>query len=586
MFTVWFGDGPTPDDTALAGPLAQLQSPTVGHCDSCSWVLAGHSSTAHDPVTGVRSWAWSRLDNADELRGQLTLPGGSDAGLLLAGYLRWGVNLPNHLTGDFSVCIYDPRERAIHCFRDPIGVRPLTLAHSGGTTVVTTAPGVLWRLPGFTATPDERTIIEHATQIRDLSMSAAHPQAHRVTPGCVITRRDSATSEVRYHRFDPQSPWLSTPAERWVRDFREVLDAAVAARIPSSGPIGVEFSGGLDSVGIATLIRDVDPRNIDRLRAYGFVFFTEEEATIRMAADTLGITRVELGIAREGRAREIAVESLLGEPVAHEISLRFTSALNQCAESGGTVMFAGHGGDQAVSHFAHQAPHEWWTRAKVMGGVRYALPRRGWRQIAGDVKRAVRGARFTHRAQLPSSAQLAHTLHLRPDALESAGVIEQLTEAYRPLDAPSVNADIVTAEGIVRPVTAEYWSRRAEECNTVASLFGMTYAFPLLDATVIQQFLVTPTVHKYRNGLGRYLFREALGPSMPESVRWAPTKYLGPLIPRQQTPRIAPDSVSIHPLLADLMPAGASLPPKSNDWGNPYGVHRVNMWLHDHFPAA
>lgn len=585
MFTVWFGNRPAPSDTVLIGPLTHLSEPTVGHDPSCSWVVAGRgSSMAHDAYTGIRVWAWSRLDNAHEIRRLLPLAGHADAGVILGAYLRWGADLPKHLTGDFSVCVYDPRDRSIHAFRDPIGIRPLTVAHTGTTTVVTTAPGVLWGLPGFVSTPDQRTLLEHAVQLRNLSMSAAHPQARRVTPGTILTRREGVETESRYHRFDPQPQWLDRPDNRWVRDFRESLDSAVTARIPSAGPIGLEFSGGLDSVGIAALIKDLDANSFNRVRAYGFMYFSKEEATIRAAAEALGITALELGITLEGRERTLAVESLLGEPVAHEMSMRFSRALAQCAHLGGSAIFAGHGGDQAVSHFAQVAPHEWFTRGKYVGVSRYALPHRGWRRKAGVARIAVRGMRFKP-FPLPSDVELAHTLHLRPEVLQAGGIIEQLKEHYRPLNAPSVNADIVTAEGLVQPVTAAYWSRRAEESNTVASLFGMTYAFPLLDPPVVQQFLSTPTVHKYRNGLGRYLFREALGPTMPESVRWAPTKDMGPAIAREGKPQPVSDA-RVHPLLAELMPSGASLPPRSHNWVNPYGVHRVNMWLTNHFPDA
>lgn len=587
MFTAWFGEGAAPAPATLVGPLNLVGETSVASEGPVAWAMAGPGTyMAHDPDTGIRVWAWARLDNRAYLRAHTSTQDASDAALLLSGYLRWGTALAQHLTGDFSVCIFDPRDGSIHAFRDPIGVRPLTVGRSAGITVVTTAAGSLWNLPGFVSTPDARTIVEHVTQLRGYSMASAHPQATRVIPGTVLSCRSGACTEDRYHRFDRHSEWSRTPSNQWVYDFRAVLDAAVVARLPAHGPIGLEFSGGLDSVGIASLIKDTDLDVANRLWAYGMTLLSEEEKTMRTSAEILGITKIYTGVPQVQQTTVIDTESLLGEPVGHEISLRFSQPLSQCADAGGEVMFAGHGGDQCATHFARQAPHEWVRHHDVFGAARYVLPRSDWRQVAHTVKLAAQGTRFKGMT-LPSPEEVSRTLHLRIDVIKDVAVMERLTRAYEPFNAPSVNADIVTADGLIQPLTAAYWSRRAEECNTVASLFGMTYAFPLLDTAVVQQYLKTPTVHKYRHGLGRYLFREALGDSMPEFVRWAPSKYMGEPIRRQsQRPKPATVAGPVHPLLADLMPAGAGLPPPSKNWGYPNQVRRVNGWLNAHFPAS
>jgi asparagine synthetase B (glutamine-hydrolysing) len=189
MFTAWFGDGPAPGDAELIGPLRYLPQPTVGRAANCAWVVAGDGLTSQHPATGVRAWLWGRIDNTAALRSRLNSVAGDDADIIVNGYLRWGTQVPQLLTGDFSACVYDPRNDSIFAFRDPIGVRPLTVAQASGTTVITTAPGVLWKLPGFDARPSAELITRHALRLRIDSTVAAHPQSQVVAPGCVFSDR-------------------------------------------------------------------------------------------------------------------------------------------------------------------------------------------------------------------------------------------------------------------------------------------------------------------------------------------------------------------------------------------------------------
>lgn len=590
MFSVWFGAGPAPGDSEIIGPLRLLPAVTVGRGPGCAWAMAANT-TGHavDPTTGVQVWAWARLDNRSYLTGALGAAPVDDTQLILAAYLHWGARCPEHLRGDFSVCIQDPRTDSLTIFRDPLGVRPLAIGKSGSTVVVTTAPGLLWRLPGFDTVPDPLLIAQLAVRVRGLSMAAAHPQATRVLPGTVVTISDGSTQETKYHSFTPHSAWSSRPEPEWVDEFRAALLSAVAARVPTSGPIVVEFSGGLDSVGIAALLHDLDPAAMPRVRALGTAMQVNEEPTMRAAAEALGIDHLDINPERdEENARDwwFGTEELLGEPTEHDIALQFTSSLAQYSREGAKAVFAGLGGDEGVTYAALQAPREYRTHLAPLSAARYALPRRGWRRQASAIRTTLLGSRpFALTA--PATQEIADTFGLRPEILEAAGVAEQLAFAVQPDNTTSVNAAIVEPTGHLREITANYWSRRAEECNTVASQFDMTYVFPLLDPTVIQQYLSTPTVHKYRKGLGRYLFREAVGPTLPDSIRWATSKWMGPEVTQRAQARRPWTAAPVHGLLADIMQPGAELPARSPATGmlsTMNGLRRVNLWLHQQFP--
>jgi asparagine synthase (glutamine-hydrolysing) len=75
-----------------------------------------------------------RLDNRDELAAQLDLQisdSTPESVLVSAAYRRWGVECPVRLLGDFSLVVWDGRERRLFMARDIFGLRPLFYRRMG-----------------------------------------------------------------------------------------------------------------------------------------------------------------------------------------------------------------------------------------------------------------------------------------------------------------------------------------------------------------------------------------------------------------------------------------------------------------------
>ncbi|NDJ10005.1 MAG: hypothetical protein EBY17_02255, partial [Acidobacteriia bacterium] len=51
---------------------------------------------------------------------------------VFAAFEEWGLDLPDHLDGDFALAAWDPRQRRLRCARDIMGVRPLCYFYQPG----------------------------------------------------------------------------------------------------------------------------------------------------------------------------------------------------------------------------------------------------------------------------------------------------------------------------------------------------------------------------------------------------------------------------------------------------------------------
>ena len=90
---------------------------------------AGESQPLLHEESGCALVFDGRLDNRVELERQLRPDAGvralaSDARLVLAAYLAWGIEAPKALLGDFALAVWDPRLGGLVLARDPMGIRP------------------------------------------------------------------------------------------------------------------------------------------------------------------------------------------------------------------------------------------------------------------------------------------------------------------------------------------------------------------------------------------------------------------------------------------------------------------------------
>ncbi len=163
--------------------------------------------------------------NHRELRGELEELGygfrtASDTEVLVHGYRAWGAELPLHLDGMFAFVIYDATRRAFLAARDRFGVKPLYWAG------------------------DEAGLL-FASEIKSFLPLGVTPEVF--PPG-------HGMDEAGLWRYDERDA-CQLPAEEdaLVTRFRDILDNAVRKRVQTDLPIGVIYSGGLDSAAILGL---------------------------------------------------------------------------------------------------------------------------------------------------------------------------------------------------------------------------------------------------------------------------------------------------------------------------------------------
>jgi len=545
MFAAAFGLGPDPgllgqvDETAILRAIDPFrQSDDRGTWRGQYGVVAqatiwntpestSQSSPHTCPATGRIVGSWTRLDNRDELSAQLGLSGArsplTDARLLAAAYDRWGYQCTDHLVGAFSFSVFDPKSRNLFVARDPMGVRPLFYAYSGGLFTLSTTAAAFRHMPGLALEPSLEWMARFLTRTSMSHTDTAWP-----------------------------------PASEWIDEYRQVLNTAVQCRLSTTFPLGVETTGGIDSstcLAVAALLWDGSTAD---LHSYGFVHAEQEPDFIYDTGQLHQIDNQHIIEHPKQDHQALADRALqvLGYPVEQGNALGHVPFYEHCQSQGVRTLLSGFGGDEGVTSEARL------LYAELLDQRRY---RALWRSLADEPRaRPVRLAKVLADSHRRARGRLGFAAGVREQwqwyALR-ADVVQRFDLDVHFYDTTAHDTGYTSINEFIvgRRLGGAEVPTRLENCTLMAQSYQVEYRWPLLDQRLIQQYLSTPSIHKRGQGLGRFLHRQAVQGAVPEKIRLKPNKNMGAPL-RSSAPlaftRQVHDALDVaHPLVHELIDA-------------------------------
>ncbi|HEV7503795.1 MAG TPA: asparagine synthase-related protein [Thermoanaerobaculia bacterium] len=490
-----------------------LQAPAAG---------AGLDQPLLEPRHQVCLVMDGRLDNRSDLVDWLGPAEGtaaSDAGLLLAAYLEWGVECTDHLLGDFAFAVWDAPRKRLFCAVDPLGIKPFHYARAGSLLCFASDAVQVLRHPEVPAGYDEGEIaayLECQAEDPERSFFAA---IHKLGPARRLIVENGNLHVERY--------WSPDPAEiRYPRDedyedrFRELFQRSVADRLRGCGKlVGISMSGGLDSTSVAACAQRVPGSSV---RAYTYVFDRlaecDEQSYSRAVTEELGL-----------EVEPVAVEALWKMESQNELPLSadtpFTGwrsctaeIFRRMARAGSRVLLTGHGGDD------------------LMRGSSLVYAERLRRGDLGAVREVLRHARSQRSSGVRSLYRHFGRPHLSAGA--ERGLRRALGIGQEELSQPWLDPDFARRArraGRRQPAgagaspsrqaihaklvgTPWYW-RLANWHDRNSASFGIEVRHPFLDRRLVEYVLALPGEQLFRLGSSKNLLRRAMRGILPERIR-------------------------------------------------------------------
>ncbi len=194
----------------------------------CNRLAITEHDDSHQPIVNEQKAVLAILDgriyNYRDLRFELTSLGyqfqtNSEAEVLVYGYCEWKDKLVDHLDGMFAFIVYDIEAHSFLAARDHIGIKPLYYLRDRETYFISS---------------EMKSLLKIGQNIRVLQ------------PGHILTQYG-----VRDYFWLPEQPIEGDEGEI-IATFKHLLTSAIEKQVQTNLPIGVMFSGGIDS---ATILR-------------------------------------------------------------------------------------------------------------------------------------------------------------------------------------------------------------------------------------------------------------------------------------------------------------------------------------------
>lgn len=216
----------------------------------------------HDLVVVFNGCIYNHAALRDELRSdyRFTSASDTDTEVILAAYVRWGLDFVDHLVGMFAVVLVDRARDLVVLARDRLGIKPLYLSRQPGRIRFAST------LPALVAGGGVDTALDPVALHHYLSWHSIVPAPRSILRGveklpAATVRVIDASGEEHDHVYW-QPDYVRDPAHAgwdardWQDALHDALRTAVRRRLVADVDVGVLLSGGLDSSLLVALLAE------------------------------------------------------------------------------------------------------------------------------------------------------------------------------------------------------------------------------------------------------------------------------------------------------------------------------------------
>lgn len=481
--------------------------------------LAGILNLNGAPVDRrVLEWD-GRLDNRTELISQLRDSvdhSSTDIDIVMASYLRWGIDFLPHLIGDFALSLWEPSTRTLILARDAFGTRPIYY-HAN-------PHGILWSsdlaslidVANITIEVDREYIASYLNSTPDLELTA-YKAIQSVRPGSALIVRNDGIEKHEFWRPSAKREIRYQSDSEYEEHFRDLFRDAVRCRLRSDGPVWAELSGGLDSSSIVCMADRIiksGEAETSRLETVSYVYDNSPASDERRF---IGEVEAERGRAGHhfhedesvGRFLSLNFSGIVRPNPIYRFTARHDWVRARMQQTGSRVLLSGVAGDNLL-----------WSGVEVSPQLADLLVQLKLPSLHRQVTRWSRATRDSYAETLWRRAVLPN-LPTHPTRAAASTIIDP--RFRKQIDLVDRTIDASETSGFKLPSTRTQARMLSSAIRAVASCYYRDrvlteYRFPFLHRPLVEFLFAIPIDQKVRPGENRSLQRRALRHVLPPSI--------------------------------------------------------------------
>ena len=288
-----------------------------------------------------------------ELKEELTgyaFKSSCDTEVLIAAYLKWGIDMVDHIHGMFAIAIYDRESGDVYLIRDRIGKKPLFYWIDGSNIVFASELKPILKCPGFKPEIRRQIIPRFLYQQYIAAPETVFTDVYKLEAGSVLKFSGGEIKKWKYWNIkDVYRKMSSDPVGSYEEAKEELkirLKNAVVSRMIADVPLGTFLSGGYDSSLVTAIAQEFSDKPVKTF-CIGFDVPSYNEAEYaKEIASYLGTDHTELYITEKEMFDLVAsIPQYYDEPFADNSQIP-SMLVSRLAKKDVTVALSGDGGDE------------------------------------------------------------------------------------------------------------------------------------------------------------------------------------------------------------------------------------------------
>ena len=468
--------------------------------------------------------------NHRQLRRELVARGhamatSSDTEVIVHLYEDRGDDVVDALRGMFAFALWDTRRRRLLIARDRVGIKPLYYWERDGGLAFASELRALLAMPEFAARVRAESIAQYLTfgyvpETHCIFEGVQKlPPGHRLTwePGGPV-RTEPYWSPIRPERGDVGDGEA-------IETLRGLLRESVSLHLESDVPLGAFLSGGIDSSTVVAQMAQLVPGRVKTF-SIGFEESSHNEAPhAAQVAREIGTEHTELIVRPDADSLVDSVITGFDEPFGDSSALP-TFLVSQMAREHVTVALSGDGGDELFGGYTRYA--ELLSRRELPAAARHALAR-----VVAHLPHGARGRNRLLDMTRTLQGRYAATVAVPADVREGGVLTPSLASGVPPMDSllsaafsPVAGRDLLAQMSAVDLVTY-LPGDILTKVDRMSMSVSLEARVPLLDHHIVEFAMALPSRMKRRDGVGKWLLREAIRGLVPARVLEHPKHGFG-----------------------------------------------------------
>jgi len=455
----------------------------------------------------------------------------SDTEVIIHAWEQWGERCVERLRGMFAFGLWDRKRQYLFLARDRLGVKPLFYAHTNdGYLIFGSELKALMCHPGLTRELDPLAIEDYFAYGYVPEPRTIFQQAYKLAPGYTLQLQTGATKMRPKQYWDiPFTPHPPMSEEQAESELIARLRQAVEIRLVAEVPLGAFLSGGVDSSAIVALMAGLinEPLNTCSI-SFGDPRFDETHYAAAVAQryhtqhHTLQVGQNDFSLIDQ-------LAELYDEPFADSSALP-TYRVCQLARQHVTVALSGDGGDENLAGYRRYRwhLHEESLRSRLPLALRRPIfgllgrlyPKADW------APRTLRAKTTFEALSRDSVAAYFHSVSIISDAMRTrlfSPAFSRSLNGYRAIEVLRRHAMNSPTQDVLAQV--QYLDLKTylagdilTKVDRASMANGLEVRVPLLDHELVEWISGLPSNFKICSGQGKYIFKKALQPYLPEAI--------------------------------------------------------------------